>query len=186
MTAAVDAKARAATPIMISAIREDGSRYAVEKLKAHQSGVLHDAVSVFIFDGDRLLLQRRAHDKYHCGGLWANTCCSHPNWGEGAAACANRRLAEELGAAARLEERATIEYRADVGGGLVEHERVRVFAASVERARFLLSPNPLEVADTAWTPLLTIADDMDADPGRFAPWFRIYWSRWGDLNLGER
>ena len=53
-----------------------------EKLKAHQLGLLHRAFSVFIYrtvgTQREFLLQQRHEDKYHCGGLWTNTCCSHP------------------------------------------------------------------------------------------------------------
>ncbi len=48
-----------------------------EKITAHEKGMLHRAFSVFLFHGDSLLLQKRASSKYHCGGLWTNTCCSH-------------------------------------------------------------------------------------------------------------
>ena len=78
-------------PVIIPAIAADGSLYPVEKLMAHVEGLFHLAVSVFVFDGDRLLIQQRAHDKYHCGGMWANTCCTHPYWDEAAVTCAERR-----------------------------------------------------------------------------------------------
>ena len=66
--------------------------------------------------------------KYHTPGLWANTCCTHPNWDEAPLDCAHRRLQEELGITdAHLTYRDTVEYRADVGGGLIEHEVVDIF-----------------------------------------------------------
>ncbi len=45
-----------------------------EKLEVHRQGLLHRAFSMFLFDGERLLVQRRADGKYHSAGLWANTC----------------------------------------------------------------------------------------------------------------
>jgi len=69
----------------------------VGKLEAHQRGLRHKAVSVFVLCGDDLLIQRRAMGKYHTPGLWANTCCTHPHWGEAPEACAQRRLRQELG-----------------------------------------------------------------------------------------
>lgn len=40
---------------------------------------LHRAFSVFLFDSqNRLLIQKRAHDKILFPAYWANTCCSHP------------------------------------------------------------------------------------------------------------
>ena len=109
-------------PIIIPAIAGDGSLYPVEKLKAHVDGLFHLAISIFVFDGDHLLIQKRASSKYHCGGLWANTCCSHPYWDEPIDRCARRRLREELGFNVPLSRRRVVEYSADVDNGLHEHE----------------------------------------------------------------
>ena len=66
-----------------------------EKIRAHTEGKLHRAFSIFIFNSkNELLLQRRAKTKYHCGGLWTNTCCSHPRPGEKIIDAAKRRLKE--------------------------------------------------------------------------------------------
>ena len=75
----------------------DGKLAPVEKMSVHRRGLRHKAVSVFVTRGAEVLIQRRALDKYHSAGLWANTCCTHPHWGKSAASCARRRLAEELG-----------------------------------------------------------------------------------------
>ncbi|MFY9241096.1 MAG: NUDIX domain-containing protein, partial [Roseovarius sp.] len=69
----------------------------VEKLEVHERGLRHKAVSVFVVSGDDVLIQRRALGKYHTPGLWANTCCTHPNWDEKSLDCAARRMEEELG-----------------------------------------------------------------------------------------
>src|SRR3546814_13132749 len=50
-----------------------------EKMDVHRKGLLHRAFSVLIADdAGRLLLQKRAPEKYHSAGLWTNACCSHP------------------------------------------------------------------------------------------------------------
>ena len=42
----------------------------MEKMEAHEKGVLHRAFSVFIFNQKgEMLLQQRAFSKYHSGGL---------------------------------------------------------------------------------------------------------------------
>ena len=70
----------------------------MEKMEAHEKGVLHRAFSVFIFNSNgEMLLQQRALSKYHSGGLWSNTCCSHPREGEATIEAAHRRLQEEMG-----------------------------------------------------------------------------------------
>ncbi len=89
-----------------------------------------------------MLIQRRAAGKYHTPGLWANTCCTHPKWGEADEDCARRRLDEELGLRGLvMEHRGTVEYRAEVGAGLVEHEVVEMFVAEAE-AKAPLAPDP--------------------------------------------
>ncbi len=154
----------------------DGQLKACDKLDVHRRGLRHPAVSVFLTDGAQTLLQRRALGKYHTPGLWANSCCTHPNWGEDPRDCAIRRLAEELGVSGVDPVFVgQVEYRADVGGGLVEHELVDVFRADFARTA-PLKPNPDEVMDALWISQTQLDADILADPGRFTPWLRIYLS----------
>mgnify|MGYP000023304559 FL=1 len=152
----------------------DGTLTPVEKLEAHQKGLRHKAISVFLMRDDHVLLQRRALSKYHTPGLWANTCCTHPYWGENALDCATRRLAEELGLfEVSLTFKDTVEYRADVGNGLIEHEVVDIFIGELAKG-FEPNPAPDEVMDTIWQPLGTLADEVMARPKSFTPWLQIY------------
>lgn len=172
------------TDIMIPAWI-DGALQPVEKLDVHLRGLRHKAVSVFVMAGDALLIQRRALGKYHTPGLWANTCCTHPAWGEDDLTCANRRLEEELGVDnVTPVHRGQVEYRADVGGGLIEHELVEVFM--VQTARDLpLAPNPDEVMDTRWIPRATLLEELARAPEVFTPWLRIYMREHATLIFGE-
>ena len=107
---------------LIPAWVDDGTLAPVEKLEVHLRGLRHKAVSVFVLAGGKVLIQQRALGKYHTPGLWANSCCTHPHWGERPGDCATRRLREELGITGLTpDHRDRIEYRAGVGGGLVEH-----------------------------------------------------------------
>ena len=152
----------------------DGDLTPVEKLDVHKRGLRHKAVSVFAMDGDKVLIQQRAMSKYHTPGLWANTCCTHPAWDEASLDCAHRRLNEELGITGLgLEHRGQVEYRADVGGGLTEHEVVEVFVAEAGPA-MPLDPNPDEVMDTRWVSPAALSDEISANPDSFTPWLRIY------------
>ena len=104
--------------IMIPAWVE-GELTPVDKLEAHEKGLKHKAVSVFVVRGTEILMQRRALGKYHTPGLWANTCCTHPDWDETSSICAVRRLQEELGITGLYPEyRHRLEYHADVGNGI--------------------------------------------------------------------
>ena len=129
----------------------------VEKLEVHQRGLRHKAVSVFVMRNNETLIQRRALEKYHTPGLWANACCTHPHWDEPALATAQRRLQEELGIIGlHLHHRDRVEYRADVGGGLIEHELVDIYVGEAT-ALTAIVPDPTEVMETAWVDLDDLA-----------------------------
>jgi len=143
-----------------------------EKQLAHTRGVLHRAISIFIFDaaGERMLIQQRAHEKYHSGGLWSNACCSHPAPGEAPLDAAHRRLREELGFDCPLEFAFTFTYRADVGPSLVEHELDHVF---VGRCDAVAKADPSEIAALDWVPVAELVADVERHPGRYSSWFSI-------------
>ena len=152
----------------------DGVLTPVDKLEAHRKGLRHRAVSVFVMDGENILVQRRAMSKYHTPGLWANTCCTHPGWNEDSADCALRRLREELGITGVYPARRdTVEYRADVGNGMIEHEVVDIFVATAAKD-LKVTPNPDEVMQVEWIGLYDLAAEVARRPERFTPWLRIY------------
>ena len=162
----------------------DGTLTPVEKLEAHQRGLKHKAVSVFVIRGTEVLMQQRAMGKYHTPGLWANTCCTHPDWDEAPSVCAARRLKEELGVTGvPLEHRHHLEYRADVGGGLVEHEVGEVYLGRVHNDISVV-PNPDEVMDYKWMDYHDLMALVARHPSRFTPWVRIYLSEHSDVIFG--
>jgi isopentenyl-diphosphate delta-isomerase len=162
----------------------NGTLQPVEKLEAHQRGLRHKAVSVFVMRGDEVLIQRRALQKYHTPGLWANTCCTHPDWDEPASICAVRRLDDELGITGVTPQyRGRVEYRADVGQGLIEHEVVDIFLA-LATPQMTLVPNPDEVMDTRWISREALTRETKTQPEVFTPWLRIYLEKHADLVFG--
>jgi len=162
----------------------DGRLTPVEKLDAHLRGLRHKAISVFLLDGDKTLIQKRAAGKYHTPGLWANTCCTHPGWDETAEDCARRRLIEEIGLTGiSLEFADTVEYRADVGGGLIEHEVVKIFRARPVR-RPVFDLNPDEVEAVRWVTLAELDAEIEATPDAFTPWLHIYMAQHRTSILG--
>lgn len=153
---------------------QGGRLVPCDKLAVHRLGLKHPAVSVFLMAGSQTLLQRRALGKYHTPGLWANSCCTHPLWQESTRDCAIRRLREELG----LESIdpvsvGQVEYRADVGGGMTEHEEVEIFRADIS-ADLTIRPNPAEVMEVRWVELAELASLIAAAPDSYTPWLRIY------------
>lgn len=143
----------------------------LEKLRAHAEGRLHRAFSVFVFDDrGRMLLQRRAAGKYHSGGLWSNTTCSHPRPGEALEKAVRRRLREEMGIECALRFAFSFVYRADVGGGLTEHEYDHVYVGRFDGDP---APDPAEVEAWRWASVSEVRREVEADPAAFTFWFRI-------------
>ena len=172
---------QAADHDLIPAWDETGALRPMDKLEVHRRGLRHKAISVFVLAGDEVLIQQRAAGKYHTPGLWANTCCTHPHWGEDDLACAHRRLEQELGISGLiLTPLRDIEYRADVGNGLVEHEMVRIFVARAPR-ELAVKANLDEVQATTWVDLQDLATQVRHDPLSYTPWLRIYLDRHLDL-----
>ena len=156
----------------------------VEKLKAHIDGLKHLAISVFVISGNQVLLQKRAAGKYHTPGLWANTCCTHPHWEEAPLECAHRRLDEELGITGlTLRHCGQVEYRADVGGGLIEHEVVDIYRSDASQD-LALSLNPDEVEATRWVEIADLKAEIADSPTIFTPWLRIYLDQHWDKIFG--
>ena len=154
-----------------------------EKMEAHRKGFLHRAFSVFVFDTNRrLLLQQRALEKYHCGGLWSNTCCSHPYPAEEVLAAATRRLQEELGFTTPLTKAFDFVYRAELENRLIEHEFDHVFIGTYEGP---VAPNPSEVMGVEYVHLDALAQDMEAEPERFTPWFHIAFAKILSYKMGK-
>lgn len=138
------------------------------KMATHRRGDLHRAISIFIFDSSgQLMLQRRALTKYHSGGLWSNTCCSHPRPGEATSVAARRRLQEEMGIECELEEVFSFVYHADLGNGLIEYEFDHVFFGQYDGGPTL---NPHEADDWKWTPLAELTTDVHKRPEAYSYW----------------
>ena len=151
---------------------DDNEQGTQDKMSVHRQGLLHRALSVIVTDRDnRLLLQKRAIGKYHSGGLWTNTCCSHPRPGETTATAAARRLEEEMGFSCQLRALFTTEYRADVSNGLIEHELVHVFGGHFNGEP---QPAPSEVEDWRWIAPGDLQVDLARRPQDYSVWFQKY------------
>jgi isopentenyl-diphosphate delta-isomerase len=147
----------------------------LEKLEAHQKGLLHRAFSIFIFnDSNELMLQRRAFDKYHSGGLWTNTCCSHPDPNEGVLEACHRRLQEEMGFDTELEFVTSFIYRAELDQNLIEHEFDHVYIGKYRDNPVI---NESEVSEWKFVNLADLENDMKKHPDHYTVWFKIIFSK---------
>ena len=143
-----------------------------EKLDVHKKGLLHRAFSILIFNSNgELMLQKRADHKYHSGGLWTNTCCSHPEPNEDTLAAAHRRLQEEMGFDTDLEEKFTIVYKAPLDNDLTEHEFLHVFFGEFDQ---MPKPNPEEAGDWKWISLENLEKDVVENPQNYTFWFKEF------------
>jgi isopentenyl-diphosphate delta-isomerase len=154
---------------------QDNNLGEMEKMEAHRKGVLHRAFSIFIFnDQNELLLQQRAAEKYHSGGLWTNTCCSHQRINETNIEAGKRRLMEEMGFATELEEKFNFIYRAELDQDLIEHELDHVlFGRYNDVADF----NTDEVMAVKFVNLDDLEQDMQLRPDLYTAWFKIIFSK---------
>ena len=141
------------------------------KLEAHQKGILHRAISVFIFNTKgEVLLQQRALAKYHSGGLWSNTCCSHPLPHETPASGATRRLQEEMGIQASLTFLYSFLYKAELDNDLTEHELDHVFWGISDHEPII---NTAEVANYKYVTINDLRDDLENNPAKYTEWLKI-------------
>lgn len=147
----------------------------MEKMEAHKKAFLHRAISVFIFNTKgEWLLQRRAMDKYHSGGLWTNTCCSHPFPGESVIEAANRRLNEEMGLKCKLQELFSFTYKEPLDNELTEYEFDHViFGISDD----IPKPNTNEVMDYKYMSYFHLHNDLRSNPDNYTVWFKKIFER---------
>ena len=143
----------------------------MDKMEAHEKGMLHRAFSVFIFNSKgEVLMQQRAHHKYHSGGLWTNTCCSHPFPGEETLEAANRRLLEEMGMKADLNFVFKFQYKASFNNELTEHEIDHVYVGKTDEIPHI---QPDEVSDYKYMKIDEIQNSLTQHPEQYTVWFRI-------------
>jgi isopentenyl-diphosphate Delta-isomerase len=143
----------------------------MEKMEAHQLGLLHRAFSVFVLNSkNEIMLQQRAAHKYHSPLLWTNTCCSHQRAGESNLEAGSRRLFEEMGFTTPLKEHFHFIYKAPFDNGLTEHELDHVMVGYSDEEPNI---NPDEVASWKWMSIEAVKADMQENPNEYTAWFTI-------------
>ena len=143
----------------------------MEKMEVHEKALLHRAFSVFIFNSKgKMLLQKRANNKYHSAALWTNACCSHPAPGQSTLLAATKRLNEEMGFTTTLEKVFDFIYKAPFDNGLTEHEFDHVFIGTYDN---IIVPNRDEVSDYCYKTLSEISDSIQSHPQKYTAWFKI-------------
>ncbi len=142
-----------------------------EKIKAHKEGKLHRAFSIFVFNADgELLLQQRKESKYHSGGLWSNTACSHPRAGETYLQAAHRRLQEEMGFDCPLKKSFCFIYNTGFKNGLIENEYDTVFIGEFNGEP---KPDKTEIMDYKWMGMKTLRKDIKKNSHLYSFWLKI-------------
>lgn len=148
----------------------------IDKASAHDAdGLLHRAFSLFVFDLEgRLLLQQRSGSKRLWPCYWSNSCCSHPRRGESMEEATSRRLRDELNISAELEFVYKFSYQAPYGEFGAENELCWVYLG---RSADRIVPNETEIAATRSLGADELQMELDANPQRFTPWFKLEWQR---------
>ena len=159
------------TEFVILVDEQDNELGTMEKMEAHEKGLLHRAFSVFLFnDEGEILLQQRAFSKYHSGGLWTNACCSHPRSGESTLDAAHRRMKEELGMDCDITEQFSFIYNKKLDKGLTEHELDHVFMGKFN-GEFELNPEEVNTVKYISTDELLL--QIKNHPENYTEWFKI-------------
>ena len=143
----------------------------MEKILIHKLGLLHRAFSIFIFNTKgEILLQQRADNKYHSGGLWSNACCSHPRFEEKISDAVERRLWEEMGICSNINFAFSFIYKVTFENGLTEHEYDHVYFGITDNEPI---PNKTEVRDWKYMNLSALLDDIEKHPGNYTEWMKL-------------
>ncbi|MCF0206095.1 MAG: isopentenyl-diphosphate Delta-isomerase [Bacteroidales bacterium] len=156
----------------IALVNEDDKIIGYEsKALVHQQGLLHRAFSILVFNSDgRLLLQRRAVGKYHSGGLWTNTCCSHLVEGEEMISYAHNRLQFEMGFDCELKHCFSFHYTTNFPNGCTENEIDYVMIGKWDGTPL---PCEDEVCDFRWVTMQDLLQEIENSPDDFTFWFKI-------------
>jgi isopentenyl-diphosphate Delta-isomerase len=150
---------------------DDTEMGVMEKIEAHQKGLLHRAFSVLIYNSKgEMLIQKRAKIKYHSGGLWTNACCSHPVPNEPIAITVKRRLNVEMGIDLELAYSHKFIYKTNLENELVEHEVDHVFVGQFDG---LPKINKNEVEDWRYCTLVELQREINERPQNFTYWFKL-------------
>lgn len=154
---------------------------SIEKMEAHYKGILHRAFSILVFNSNnQLLLQKRNTKKYHSPGLWTNTCCSHPKYGEELQDAVIRRIKEEMGFTCKLEEIFSFIYKVEFEENLFENEYDHVFVGKYDGE---VIPNKDEVDDFKWVDINYIREDIKVNPELYTYWFKSLINRLEDNDI---
>jgi len=140
-----------------------------DKETVHKKGQLHRAFSVFLIDKDKMLIQKRAHSKYHSGGLWSNSCCSHPRRGEELLESVKRRLHEEIGVYCDTKKIGYIVYHKKFGEELYEYEYDHIFVGEYDKNNFIINKD--EVEEVKWIGIKELEKDILVNPNKYSVWF---------------
>ena len=150
---------------------QDNAIGVMEKLEAHQKGILHRAFSVLLFNSKgEILLQKRSKHKYHSGGLWTNACCSHPLPNETMQDATRRKLKQEMGIDLQPEFAYKFIYKANLDKGLIEHEYDHVFVGTFDDAPVA---NSEEVEDWKFIDMISLRADIEKNPESYTYWFKL-------------
>jgi isopentenyl-diphosphate delta-isomerase len=160
-----------AEQMLVLVDEQDNPTGYMEKMEVHRKALLHRAFSVFLFNSNgEMLLQRRAMNKYHSGGLWTNTCCSHPYPGETPAEAGRRRMKEELGFETAVKPIFSFIYKAALDNELTEYEFDHVLIGEYDGS---VHPNEDEVGDYCYKSMDDLRSSLNCHPQLYTAWFQI-------------
>lgn len=138
-------------------------------------GMHHRAFVVFLFDGGRMLLQRRSGKKLLWPGFWDVSFTSHVYKGETYEEAGLRRAGQELGIRLEnLERVLAFNYEASFG----DHSENEYCALLVGSFSGEVKPDPDEITEVKYMTVEELSRDMKEHSDSYTPWFKIAFERY--------
>ncbi len=162
---------------LVDILNEDGSLTGRTEMKsvAHQKGLFHPTIHVWIYTRDgRLLIQKRGKHKKSFPLLWDVSVAGHIGAGEDIVQSALREVEEEIGLVLQpgsLTKVGVFKSEKDHSKNFRDYEFHHSFIAELNVPFDTLKKQDAEVEELALIPIVTFAEETwgMANPGKYVP-----------------
>ncbi len=154
-----DVLTEAGEPTGTTALRRD----------VHRTGAWHGSVHIWVYAGDKVLMQRRAATKESYPGMLDASSSGHISAGETSAVAAMRETEEELGIHAPESAFRPVgkQQLCTVQGTFVSNEWNTIYLLEYRERYGPFAPDPIEIDELQWIALSDLAADLRSeDPNR--------------------
>lgn len=141
--------------------------------KAHQEGLWHGTVHVWIYDtSGKFLIQKRSPYKSTHPNRWDISCAGHIQSGESSIEACLRECQEEIGLKfpeSEYKKVVRLKTEHQYSNGLIDHEWTDVYLVKTTCDTKKLKPNPLEVSALDFITPTELLEKMKCEDPHFVP-----------------